>query len=60
MEYVLQIDKIINNKKLKNKLATSARKLAIENYDWGIIGQNMNRIYETLKENYAKFDCKNI
>lgn len=37
---------IVNNKKLSEKLTNEARTLVAKNYDWGIISQKLDKIYE--------------
>lgn len=47
-QFVVQIVKLIEDKDLRERLSVEGRKLVEENYDWSIIGQKLNNIYEKL------------
>jgi len=44
----VQVEKIINNKELSNKIVNNARDMVIEKYDWNIIAKKMDSIFKKI------------
>lgn len=49
--FINSIKYLINNVSERKKLGNNARKLAIEKYDWTVIGEKLNKLYNKLVVN---------
>jgi polysaccharide biosynthesis protein PslH len=47
-EFVKQIRRLHDNPDLRRSLGQEARKLAVENYSWPVIGRNLSTVYQRI------------
>lgn len=51
-DFAEKVIKVINNKDLSTKLATNGKVLAVNKYDWNIIGEKLNNFLSSFVKNF--------